>query len=107
MAEKKKTATKPDTITAAGKVWTFRLGFDQLAEMEVREDRGLQEIVNRLGTSPSIRGLRLFLEVGLIDADGNRATQADAGAVMSEIGLEASGELIVEALKSVFVANDG
>ena len=89
------------TFAAQGKTLRLRFGINALCELEEQHDIGMAEIGAKLQDKPRLGFLRSVFAIGLRDEQPDM-TDAEAGEIMTDIGMDQVGDLLGKALTAAF-----
>lgn len=91
-----------------GKVHVLRLSINEICELETDLDMGINDITDRLNDANKLRvGLVRAIFYRALVGGGASVTKAEAGDLLSEIGVPKAMEKIGEAFSASFPVDEG
>lgn len=95
----KRVSTPPIPLAIGGVSYEFKLGVNELCDLEEKVDTSLGYIIEGLQKGVDIRVIRAALFVSLTRPDGVEVTEVEAGTVLAAIGLAEAAAMVAAGLK--------
>jgi hypothetical protein len=86
-------------VSIPGSTHKLRYDVNSICEIEDEYKVSFMDVLNELKSSPKVSDIRNLFWHGLKGAGSKSMSEEDAGAIMTDIGIKASMDLVTEAIR--------